>query len=410
MNEEFPQFLNLQLEAANTQTGSDRLSELTRISIELARLVAKNLSTSPELLRTLADSSDATTRQNVVANPNTPTEVLLKIGAEFPAQLLNNPIFSSLLLEDFNLLEQIPASTLSSLLKCEAANAHTNSDRLCELASMSTALARIVAKNPSTSPELLRELSTTQDIKTRLYVAANPNTPKDILLILGRSFPEQLIRNPIISLLLLENPNLLPDLLNEMPLNTLQDCLKLEGMPAYVLEKFATHPDVWVRAAVAFNSNTPISVIEELASDQDAVRQSVANNSNTPPILLKQLAKDKSWFVRQAVASNPNTPKNTLEELSWDNHWHIRVAIASNPNTPTRILENFRWKNDRGMCQALAQNPHTPVKILEQLALTQDLDIRREVAQNYSTPVSVLEQLVRNNDFFVSCFRRNPNF
>ncbi|MEW6491452.1 MAG: hypothetical protein AB1589_02715, partial [Cyanobacteriota bacterium] len=303
-----------------------------------------------------------------------------------------------------------PASTLSSLLKCEAANTQTNSDRLFELASMSTALARIVARNPSIPPELLRELSAMHDIKTRLYVTANPNTPKDILLQLGRSFPKQLLRNPVFSLLLLENPNLLPDLLGEMPLNTLQDLLKLEGMPGYVLEKFATHPDVWVRAAVALNFNTPISVIEELTNDRDVVRQSVANNPNAPKSILKQLAKDLNWFVRQAVASNPSTHRNTLEELSWDNHWHIRVAVASNPNTPTRILENFRWDNDRGMCQALAQNPHTPAKILEQLAFTQDVDIRREVAKNQNTPVSVLEQLVRDKNFSVCFFRRNPSF
>jgi hypothetical protein len=410
MKEESPQFLNLQLEAANATTNRDRLCELTQVSNELARLVAKNLSTPPELLLKLADSSDATTRQNVAANPNTPADVLLKLGAEFPEQLLNNPIFSQLSLENLNLIERIPPSTLGSLLKCEAANQNTSSDRLAELASLTTALARIVAQNLSATPELLKKLGAMRDVKTRLYVTANPNTPAHVLLKLGRSFPEQLLRNPRFSLLLLEKPNLLPDFLDEMPLNTLQELLKLEGLPVRVLEKFAKHQDVWVRAAIAFNSNTPVTLLEELASDREAVRQSVAHNPNTPRSILEELAKDINWLVRQAVASNSNTPGSTLEELSWDNQWHIRVAVASNPNTPTQILENFRWDNDRGMRQALAQNPSTPAQILEQLACDNDLEIRREVAKNPNTPVSVLEQWVRDQDFAVCLFRRHPSF
>jgi pentose-5-phosphate-3-epimerase len=295
-------------------------------------------------------------------------------------------------------------------LQLEAANEKNSCDRLTELATQNTTLARIVAQNPSATPELLRQLSTARDIKTRLYVTANPHTPRDVLLKLGRSFPEQLLRNPVFSFLLLENPSLLSDLLDEMPLNTLQDILKFEGLPAYVLQKFARHHDVWVRAAIAFNPNTPVTLLEELAIDRDVVRQSAAHNLNTPRSILEKLAKDISWLVRQAVAANPSTPHNTLEELSWDNQWHIRVAIASNPNTPTRILETFRWDNDWGMRQALAQNPNTPVRILEQLALDKDFEIRRDVAKNPSTPLSAIEELIRNQDFTVCFYRRQPNF
>lgn len=395
MKEEFPQFLNLNVETANEKASQDHFAELTRVSHELTRLVAKNPSTPPELLFKLANSSDVITRHNVAANPNTPTEVLLKLSTQFPEQLLNNSVFSQLSLENLNLIERIPASMLTHLLKCEAASEQTSSNRLCELASMSTALARIVAKNPNATPELLKNLSVTLDIKTRLYVTANPSTPADVLLKLGNSFPEQLLRNPVFSFLLLEHPHLLPNLLDEMPLNTLQDILKLEGMPIHILEKFAQHQDVWVRAAIAFNAHTPITILEELAKDQDVIRQSVAYNSNAPRNLLKMLAKDINWLVRQAVAQNPNTPQNTLQELSGDNQWHIRVAVASNPNTPTRILETFRWDNDGGMRQALAQNPNTPAKILEQLLWDNDFEIRRDIAKNPNTPVSVLEQLVR---------------
>ena len=284
-------------------------------------------------------------------------------------------------------------------LELEAANEKTSSDRLTELASVTTDLARIIAKNPSATPELLRKLSASCDFTTRLHVTLNPNTPTDILLELGRSFPEQLLRNPRYPLLLQENPNLLA--------GTLQNLLKLEGLPVYVLEKFAKHQNVWVRAEIAINANTPVTILEELARDRDTVRQSVAHNLNAPKSILQELAKDINWRVRQAVASNPNTAENTLEELSWDNQWHIRVAVASNPSTPTRILDNFRWDNDRGMRQALAQNPNTPTAILKQLAFDKDFEIRQDVGRNPNIPMSVLETLVRDREFAVCFLYRN---
>lgn len=48
----------------------------------------------------------------LATNPNTPTEVLLNLGAEFPEQLLDNPVFFLLLLENLNLVEQMPVTTL----------------------------------------------------------------------------------------------------------------------------------------------------------------------------------------------------------------------------------------------------------------------------------------------------------
>lgn len=284
-------------------------------------------------------------------------------------------------------------------LELEAANEKTSSDRLTELASITTDLARIIAKNPSATPKLLIKLSASCDFTTRLHVTLNPNTPTGVLLELGRAFPEQLLRNPRYPLLLQENPNLLA--------GTLQNLLKLEGLPTYVLEKFAKHHNVWVRAEIAINSNTPATILEELAMDRDPIRQSVAHNLNAPKSILKELAKDINWRVRQAVASNPNTPENTLEELSWDNQWHIRVAVASNRSTPTQILNNFRWDNDRGMRQALAQNPNTPTTILKKLAFDQDFEIRQDVARNPHTPMSVLEALVRDREFAVCFLYRN---
>ena len=62
---------SLEQEVVNESTLGDRPRKL-------ARLAANNPGAPPDLLQQLSHSSNATTRENVAANPNTPTEVLLK--------------------------------------------------------------------------------------------------------------------------------------------------------------------------------------------------------------------------------------------------------------------------------------------------------------------------------------------
>jgi hypothetical protein len=68
-------------------------------------------------------------------------------------------------------------SLLCSSLQQEAAKEKTSSDRLVELAHISTELAQFLAKNPCAPPDLLRELSNSSDATICQNVAANPNTP-----------------------------------------------------------------------------------------------------------------------------------------------------------------------------------------------------------------------------------------
>ncbi len=96
-----------------------QFSNVAPTDVLQARIAAEDVSTDQEILRKLAQSSDKATREAVAANPNAPTDVLLKLAAEFPQQLLNNPIFSFLLLENPNLVAEIPLPSLRSLLKLE---------------------------------------------------------------------------------------------------------------------------------------------------------------------------------------------------------------------------------------------------------------------------------------------------
>ena len=103
-------------EASAAETPAERLAELAE-DPKLARLVAANPNAPADLLHELSHSDDKTVRKACTSNANTPVEALLKLGAQFPEQLLENPVFDLLLLAHPGMFEDLPTSTLNSLLK-----------------------------------------------------------------------------------------------------------------------------------------------------------------------------------------------------------------------------------------------------------------------------------------------------
>lgn len=70
------------------------------------------------------------------------------------------------------------------------------------------------ALDETTPSERLRELAISSQVKTRIAVAQNANTPVDVLIKLFSEVPLHVLNNPVIPLLLLENPCLFEDLLS----------------------------------------------------------------------------------------------------------------------------------------------------------------------------------------------------
>lgn len=69
-------------------------------SPEIKRNIASAEDTPADILEKLSSDSDRTVRALVASNPNTPTEVLFNLGAEFPDEITANPIFNLLMLEN----------------------------------------------------------------------------------------------------------------------------------------------------------------------------------------------------------------------------------------------------------------------------------------------------------------------
>ncbi len=305
-----------------------------------------------------------------------------------------------------------------------------------------------------TSSAILRELANSDDESTRCQVAQHPNTPPDVLKQLFRYYPVAILTNPIIKLLLLENPNFLEELCDSLSLkdfifnlipytlplfflewglnNNREDIhLKFicithisvellnilhldtdssiigniatnENTPVEILEELSRYPDFFVRSQVARNKKISAKIIEQLSLDEDKkIRCQIAKNQNTPQSILEQLSLDRDFSVRSAVASNQNIPAKILEQLSLDKYYPVIYEVARNQNTPQSVLEQLSLDRDFSVRSAVASNQNIPVKILEQLSLDPHKDVRVEVARNQNTPQSILEKLSLDENYSV---------
>ena len=134
-----------------------------------------------------------------------------------------------------------------------------------------------------TSVDLLIQLSK-EDSEIRRLVAANSNTPLQVLESLGVGYADEIVSNPVFDLLWLESSDS----------QFLKMCLaKAATTPPDVLEKLSCDRDVL------------ISVLERLANSSDWLdRKTAAENIQTPLSILQKLQSDRDRYVRISAAKN----------------------------------------------------------------------------------------------------------
>jgi hypothetical protein len=66
----------------------------------------------------------------------------------------------------------------------------------------------------------------------------------------------------------------------------------------------------------------------------------LTENPNTPIKILEILATDEDYDVRYGVAGNPNTPANALEQLATDEYPGVRYKAAMN-SSATEIVKRL---------------------------------------------------------------------
>ncbi|MGF1992244.1 MAG: hypothetical protein RMY62_030850 [Nostoc sp. ZfuVER08] len=411
-----------------------------------AQLVAADSSTEPELLRELALFTDQKTRQAVASNSNTPPDVLLKLGAEFPCEFLSNLVFPLLLLENPNLVAEIPLPTLQSILRLENVPIYIL-EQAAEKADLEVQLALV--KNVQTSKGVLNRLAQSRHSQVvdaaRLHITyAGELTQKyeeKITQVIQGIIATSKVHTTSFTVLAQICP--IPEFIVEYWVKDshYRDhlCRKIAYSTATfpsILQQLAYHPDGYTKVGAVQNPNTPVETLRQLAREQDlGLLKIVTRNPNIPSDILESLSQNPDQTVRIQVAQHPNTPLAVVKELVNDTDMHVAnaatevirekqgeyttEAVRKNPKTPAHVLEKLLQKNPRTVCEhpntppeillefsqsvhremreCVARNPNAPVSILENLADDESSNVRWEVARNPHTPIRLLfKQLARD--------------
>lgn len=265
----------------------------------------------------------------------------------------------------------------------------------------------LIAENPETPADVLRDLARDDHQYVRRAVARNRNTPSDVFYLLSTD-PNFIdfyffgVRPSVA-----KNPHVPVDLLYAFVEDShgyvRRGVVENPNVPADLLRIFAHDPKPDVRIAVAENSRTPSYVLCFLSDDSsDVVRKKVEagvlsfysayfNTSYTPtpeddacwymlgfgfgtasPADLRRFAGDDSALVRQAVADHADTPVDVLRILAKDSDVGVRLSVAKNSNTPTDVLRLLaEGDTERFISQfvrlGIAQNPNVTLDILHML-------------------------------------------
>lgn len=330
---------------------------------------------------------------------------------------------------------------------------------LLEELSQDQTLAGVLAQNPACPPELLERLSCRSRRLARLVVQ-NPNTPKALLFRLGVKYPKELLQNPLLLLVTLEDPGFWAsasdDFLESLcaredaPIEAI--CQSLAGSISTRLSR--------LRLLLAGHPRTPTFMLEQLAGDWDpSVRWKASKNPNTPEALrpaaqaellyshqmteqtldaklyqqevppltppeLRRLALAGPW-CRYIAASHPDTPMDVLEGLLTDPDAQVVDAAVSHPSqapeTLHRLLEN------KGVLHAIAKNPGASSETLQNLWRSLPKpptsypasNITNRLALNPSTPKEILREIfgfheegygfLGLGDGVLECLAQNPS-
>lgn len=424
-------------QALHENTTPEQLRQIAKQSLELAQLVAQNPNVKPDLLRELAESNDEATRCKVANNPNTPTDILWKLGEEFPDEVLTNSIFPLLMLENPNLLADIPENTLVSLLKVDLVP-----DSFLRWVANNAKYDKLlieVTRNAKTSKLILEELvnyidflgidrASSIDVDIREAVKLHVNWSGEIdtgweeaSFALMQSYyfaPHEkditvweigLIPKPFI----LKLDNLILDSfldwktpkdileISTKYFNIIGDCyrrlIELAANPNICisqLEQIVGHCDIGVREAAIYNPNIPLSLLQKFYQ-QDAM----VKNPNTRSEILRELVESQWVYIRNHVAYHPNTPDDVLQKLTGESDEKIRIAVALNQNASTTVLklllDNSQHPTFSLIREAVVCNPNMTHSLLELLLVQEHNNdfLLKAIAYHPNVTVSILERL-----------------
>ena len=229
--------------------------------------LAYKLDTPLHILEELVKDSDAKIRATLAENPNLPLHCLLDLAKDSDLSVRKK------LLDFYSRRDKLPVEVLEILKNDE-----------------SEQIRVLVASNKSTTSDILSYLSNDTSLKVKKKVASNPSTSSKTLESLWCSdniFDEK--NHNIPSHIVAEKIAITKD--SRTLYKILERHLKtFPQVSAKTLKKLALYNNCEVRCRVAAHPNTPLVVLEALATEKLRLTHwNLASNSNTPPHVLEYL-------------------------------------------------------------------------------------------------------------------------
>ena len=252
----------------------------------------------------------------------------------------------------------------------------------------------------------LAELAKSKDLNLCKQVAQHPNTSPETLKELFKRVPGEVLSNPILDLLLLENPNFFEELLR-----TDITCFVKSRLPLHYQEWAAFHQRENYRLAIACSKNISSNLLTKLVNDSsDYVRQAVASNPNISEITARQILEDNNPRVLISLAHNANLTSSILEQLATHPNILVRASLAGNCHIASSILKKLSLTNEREILKALALNLNTPITILEKLSSHENIELRCLVARNKNISEVIMINLAQEaEDKVINALSSNEN-
>lgn len=424
---------------------------------EIMLKIAANPQTPIDLLQQLAYSSDRLIRKTVVGNPNTPREILFKLGAEFPESLINNPVWDLLFLEEPTAIGDLPIQVQQHLLLQDEVPYYLM-ESIATSRNLNLCLG--LARHPKTPQSLLEKIVRTPNIPLdtiKLHINW-PDPPQESLEeIIRASFKQRIMATTTqFTLRSLAETGFLFDLIETRENGTIgkwgrvsHALLLTQGLETIItpphhessenpeehtpnldklLKQFAddstskfrqsfenSSPDSPASFKVVISRKEKSSVISDqkpgLTSNKHRLKSAIGHNmvqildgitgsSHTPNWLLYQLAiRNSRW--RRNILNRPQISSSLLENLAMTPDYLLQREVARHPNTPPSVLKLLAWVPDIEVRWHVARHPNTRSVELLILAIDKSVKIRRQIAKNPNSPMMALELLAKDPDVSV---------
>ncbi len=277
-------------------------------------------------------------------------------------------------------------------LAAEATNMDTPPQRLAELARHKE-LAGLVAANPGTPPDVLKQLSTAKDTTIRRAVVQNPNTPFSTLYTLAAEFPQEFLRNAILPMLQITRPHFI----KELPLSAWRSLLRFTHLPRPWLQQVERdrtfqrkQEEVWSLIQLHGISEIPTEWRQQAAQ---SIKKYVAGlERSTPPHAPEDVALFL-LFVMLFPYVSPMLKEQWLHAVPAAPRL-AGIALAANAAVGLKTITKLSLEQDTFILSQVGRYPLTSPKILARLAMHKRAEVRRAVAGNPHTPLESIYHLL----------------